>query len=234
MKTVSNTIIKLGIGLPAYGAKISMWHAQMWLTLGAALAQSSNRFELRMLGYVDACGVDVARNRLVADALERDCDWLLMVDADTWTDDGASLLQMISDADRYRRGPGLAAAVVAAAVPRRDPDDTRPTVYRRVPALSRDVADCTRTAFAYTPVAVSGDQLVSVDSVGAALMALNLSFFRTLPPPWFAFKWLTGDTTPFRSEDHVLCERAKDLGWEVLVDPRVDACHLQRPVVTRR
>ncbi len=55
-----NSIIKLGIGLPAYGAKISMWHAQMWLTLGAALAQSSKRFELRMIGYVDACGVDVA------------------------------------------------------------------------------------------------------------------------------------------------------------------------------
>lgn len=232
MKIASSSIIKLGIGLPAYGAKISMWHAQMWLTLGAALGRSSNRFELRMLGYVDACGVDVARNRLVADALERDCDWLLMVDADTWTDDGASLLQMISDAERYNAH--IAVAVVAAAVPRRDPDDTRPTVYRRVASLARDVADCTQTAFAYTPIVVAGDQLMPVDSVGAAMMALNMNFFRGVTPPWFEFKWRPGDVAPFRSEDHVLCERARDAGWEVLVDPRVNACHLQRPVVTRR
>ena len=231
MKIVSNTIIKLGIGLPAYGAKISMWHAQMWLTLGAALAQSSNRFELRMLGYVDACGVDVARNRLVADALERDCDWLLMVDADTWTDDGASLLQMISDAERY--DAHIAVAVVAAAVPRRDPDDTRPTVYRRVIGTKRAGNDA-QEHFVYEPIVVAGDQLMPVDSVGAALMALNLHFLRGVTPPWFEFKWHPGDVAPFRSEDHVLCERARAAGWEVLVDPRVNTCHLQRPVVTRR
>lgn len=219
--------IRLGIGLPAYGAKLSMWHAQMWLTLGATLAQSP-RFELAMFGYVDACGVDVARNRLVEDALKAGCDWLLMVDADTWTDDGGALLQMIADAARRER-----CAIVGAAVPRRDPNDTRPTVYRRVatPGVRTELLD---HAFAYEPIAIAGDALVPVDSIGAAMVAVNLRFLTMTVPPWFKFGWKTGETRPHRSEDHVLCERAIDCGWQVMADPRIVTHHLQRPRVETR
>lgn len=233
---VPPSTIRLGIGLPAYGAKLSMWHAQMWLTLGATLAQSP-RFDLAMFSYVDACGIDVARNRLVEDALKARCDWLLMVDADAWTDDGGALLQMIADADRYGEDPQRrttkSCAIVGAPVPRRDPNDTRPTVYRRITAHA-DRAPLLDMPFAYEPIAVSGDRLVEVDSIGAAMVAVNLNFLALTVPPWFKFLWKPGETRPHRSEDHVLCERAIDCGWAVLADPRVVTHHLQRPRVETR
>ena len=220
--------IKLAIGVPAYGAHVVMWHTRMWLTMGAALANSAERFALVSFDLVDACGIDVARNKLVHDALEKGADWLLMIDADTWAEDGGDILQMISDADKADQAESgwKPVGAVVAPVPRRDPWDTRPMVYARVPEGFRDQL---------VNIDLKPEGLQFVDSAATAMMAINLGFIRGVGwmAPWFSFEWHSSKTPwkPSLSEDHVFCRRVRESGGVILADPRVKAKHLQRPQV---
>jgi hypothetical protein len=103
--------IKLGIALPAYGFKLDVGHAAMWLGLGAALQMTGDKFALTMFTEYHINGIDLCRNTAVYDAMKAGCDWLFMVDADTFhhsggadaaaiADAGVDILQMIRDADR--------------------------------------------------------------------------------------------------------------------------------------
>lgn len=207
--------IKLGFGLPAYGGKIAMQAAEMWLSLGNTLAASEARFEMRMLSLVDTCGIDVARNRLVEEALEKGCNWLLMIDADTWHPDGFDILRMVSEADR------AGAAVVVAPVPRRAPNDTHLMVYQEIEGQ--------RVPFKLEQL---GGQLTPIHSAATALMAINLDFLiaQQIEAPWFKFVWQDG-TTKFLSEDLFFSGRIRAAGGLILADGRYVAKHLQRPEI---
>lgn len=106
-------MIKLGIGLPVYGYKLDAGHAAMWLGLGAMLSHSVDKIQLRMFTEYDINGIDLCRNTIVHDAMTADCDWVFMIDADTFhhsaavdgnadaiADAGVDIIQMIRDADR--------------------------------------------------------------------------------------------------------------------------------------
>ena len=215
-KAMSDTVIKLGIGIPAYGAKISMWAAEMFLSLGSTLAASEQRFSLRMLNFMDVCGIDVARNKLTEEALNQQCDWLLMVDADTFHPDGFDILRMISEADRI---PNTAA--VAAPVPRRAPNDTHLMIYNEVGGERVPVDR-----------AAMPSELFPIRSAATALMAINLKFLREkkIPAPWFEFTWIQG-TTKFLSEDLFFANKMNAAGGTILADGRFVAKHLQRPEI---
>jgi hypothetical protein len=212
-----NGKIILGVGLPAYGAKVAMWQVDMWMQLGFALATSETRFELRATPKLDVCGVDVARNRLVEEAIVTGCDWLLLVDADTWHDEpgcGYDLLQMVSDADRAGD-----VGIVAAPVPRRDPNNTDYMIYDNFPHhMDQKLFD---------------GKLVECETVATALCALNINFIKKrLTPPWFTFEW-TGGTTRFTSEDVLFCRKVLVADGKVMVDGRFRAKHLQRPEILK-
>jgi len=206
--------IVLGVGLPAYGGKIAMWQADMWLQLGWALASSEQRFELRATPKLDVCGVDVARNRLVEEAIELKLDWLLLVDADTWHDKegcGYDLLQMISDADRAGN-----IGIVAAPVPRRDPQNTNYMIYDHFPHhMDQKLYDGVMT---------------ECETVATALCAINVKIARELPLPWFKFEWFDGSLRML-SEDVYFCRKVREAGFKVAVDGRFRAKHLQRPEI---
>jgi hypothetical protein len=193
----------------------------MWLELGSALAQSFERFELAMFGYVDISPVDRARNMLMARAMLASADWLLMVDADTWVesatsaaDAGLSLLRMISDADR------AGATVVGAPVV------CRTTALDDKPKLSvwHGVVQTTQTANPDGLLAVRYQAATSVfgvgecDAIGAACMAINL---HKVGDAHFAF-------TPDLSEDLEFCRQVRAMGGKIIVDGRVRTGHLAR------
>lgn len=105
------TPIKLGIALPAYGFKLDVGHAAMWLGLGAALQITGDKFALTSFTEYHINGIDLCRNTAVYDAMKAGCDWLFMIDADTFhrtggdnadaiADAGVEILQMIRDAHR--------------------------------------------------------------------------------------------------------------------------------------
>ena len=203
--------IKLAVGVPAYGMSITAWQAEMWTKLGFALAHAEARFQLRSFIVVDVCGIDVARNRMVQEAIDADCDWLLMIDADTWHDDGFDLLQMVSTAAHE------GATVVAGPVPRRDPDDPHLMVYN----AAGQVAKLSATV-----------PLVPIASAATAIMAIDLTFVRhKMTPPWFVFEWTEGSTKPTKSEDLVFCERVLNAGGSIRADTRFRANHLGRTPV---
>jgi hypothetical protein len=208
--------IILGLGLPAYGAKVAMWQTDMWLQLGFALATSETRFELRATPKVDVCGVDVARNRLLDESIEAGLDWLLLVDADTWHDDngcGYDLLQMISDADRAGN-----IGIVAAPVPRRDPNNTQFMIYDKFPHhMDQKLYD---------------GRLAECETVATALCAINIRIAKQLRLPWFKFEW-QDDSLRLLSEDVYFCRKVREAGFKVAVDGRFRAKHLQRPEILK-
>jgi hypothetical protein len=215
---MSDPVLNIGLAIPAYGAKVSMWHAEFWMSMGFGLATSEHRFRLRSFGYADTCGVDVARNRLVDEAIEKGCDWLFMLDADTWHEgNGAAydILQMISDAART---PDC--AFVGAPVPCRGPDKIVYSIYDRIPNIM-------------DPSLYLGKQtLTEVDGLGAAICAININFLRekNMPPPWFKFDWIDG-TMKYIGEDLYFCRKVQQYGGRVFVDGRFVGKHMQRPKV---
>jgi hypothetical protein len=105
--------LKLGIGIPAYGFHLDVGHAAMWLGLGAALTEAREKVALHWFAEYHINGIDLCRNTIVYDAMKAGCDWVFMVDADTFHrstgaggiadaigDAGVDIVQMIRDADR--------------------------------------------------------------------------------------------------------------------------------------
>lgn len=222
---MKNDVIRLGIGLPAYGGKIDMNASRMWMSMGFALESASNRFQLVGHSLVDVCGVEVARNRLVEEAIAADADWLLMIDADSWVDDAFSILQGVSSAARS------GAVAYAIPTPRRGGADTHLMIYRDVggvrQALTANELAAAKIAHGDTP----GTALVPVDSAATAMMAFDVRFVREkLAPPWFRFEWKYGTTT-FVSEDLAFCRRLTEAGGRIVADASIVAHHRQRPEV---
>ena len=206
--------IILGIGLPHYGLRSVTWQAEQWITFGFALANAHERFNLRLIDVVDVCGVEVARNQLMHDALKQNVNWLLMVDTDTWHADGFDIVQMISSADRQGY------AVVAVPTPRRGADDTHLMVYRgeeRRPLTPEDLA-------------VEAD-FVEIDSAATSMMAINVDFVKEhMAPPWFRFEWKYG-SLDFGPEDLSFCRRIREAKGKIGATTKFVARHLQRPTV---
>lgn len=211
--------IKLAIGIPAYGGQVSAAHAHMWLELGAMLRGSDERFKLGMFGYADVNGVDRARNYLVAGAMLKECDWLFMIDADTFVeadrrqadiDAGFMILRMISDAER------AGATIVSAPVIRRvaASDKREFAVYRSVPASNQH-----RSGHEALTSLTWDVPLIPAFAVGAACMAINL---HQIGDSMFKF-------TETLSEDLEFCRQIRELGGKILVDTRVRTGHMSRP-----
>ena len=206
--------IKLGLGIPAYGAQLTAEHAQMWLEIGAMLGRSE-RFTLGMFGFADVCPVDKARNYLLAHAMQSGCDWLFMIDDDTFVradrsvddaDAGFFILRMISEAAR------LDAAIVAAPVLHRGRNEYM--VYTEGPNDKPvAVTDLIRAA----PGGHFG-AFFPAHAVATACIAINL---HKIGESMFKF-------TDELSEDLDFCRQIRELGGKILVDTRVRTGHMSR------
>lgn len=227
-------MIRVVFGLPAYGGKSAMWQARMWFSLGVACADNREQFTVRGFPLKDRCGVDVARNELVVEALQaasdedaahpfgQDAAWLLMVDADTWhegdLDGGADILRMIKTAEQMKN-----VAVIAAPVPVRSPGVPKHMVYKygdedwpgtgrkRLRPMAREEWD---------------DRVVECDAIATALFAINLRAVLACPPPWFDYRYLQEGTLLSLGEDVYCCEKLRDRGWRTMVDGRFIAKHV--------
>ena len=206
-------MLKLAIGVPAYGGSVSSAHVKMWLQVGAAIARGKDRgvIEPVMFADIDVAGVERARNILLKTARELKADWLVTVDADTWVANGADLVRMIIEAPKD-------AAIIGAPVRVREGNHENVSgvnIYRHNPENNRyyiatelTLLDLKETVF-------------RVDAIGAAVMAMQLSRI--------------GEST-FRfedgiSEDLCFCAQVRALGGAIYADARVQTFHLARPKV---
>lgn len=206
-------VLKLFIGVPAYGGFVRSETIKMWLELGRSIAEAGDRFELIGIANLDTQPIDRARNFLVAHAMQANADWLLMIDADTWVESitmpdgietaGFQLLRMISQADRAN------VAVVGAPVQRRGGEGLNVTGVPLVgPKISLRVKD--------PPML---PELRSCDSIGAAIMAIRLDKIGEI-----TFKW-----TDTLGEDLNFCKDVREAGGRIYVDGRVKSAHMDRP-----
>lgn len=210
-------VLKLFIGIPAYGGFVRSETTKMWLELGASLADARHRFVLAGFLVIDTQPIDRARNFLVAHAMTAGADWLLMIDADTWvetvathdiavTDDaGFQLLRMISEADK------AGVTVVGAPVQRRGREGLN--------VAGVDLHELQNAPGVKPLVQMHDRTLRSCNSVGAAIMAIRLDKIGEI-----IFQW-----TDLLSEDLNFCKDVREAGGRVFVDGRVKTAHMDRP-----
>lgn len=228
--------IKLGIALPAYGLTLDVGHAAMWLGLGAALASAQELFRLQWMAEYHINGVDLCRNMIVYDAMQAGCDWVLMVDADTFhrsggvdgkvdavADAGVDLLQMIRDGDREKwvvevdqfqpiihtsryNGIALIGAPVRGRGGKPDPC---------VVSLQEDAH--------IIPIEYIRGNVFPVRCIGAACVAINLKWLREHWPkgPWFLMEYNFDERPKYaRSEDYYFCDEARKRRGAIICDGR--------------
>jgi hypothetical protein len=216
-------MLKLAIGIPAYGSALDVGHAGMWCGFGIALQACSDRFTLGSFATYHINGIDHCRNLMVYDALQADCDWLLMVDADTYHfggveaigDNGVDMLQMVMDG--HRRD----AALIGAPVRARKVESDAFVVY-----LKRN------DRFVLADEEYFAGKIAAADRIGGAFTAINLNWLRAYWPvsPWFKMTHSEGKERPHTvtSEDYFFCDGARGRGGLVLCDGRFTPSHVAR------
>jgi hypothetical protein len=251
-------VIKLGIAIPCYGSKLDVGHAAMWLGLGAALGISQDKFKLQWMSEYHINGIDLCRNTAVWDAMQASCDWVFMIDADTFHrstgdngvcdavgDAGVDIIQMIRDADRGQYAvdgelrdiemPMLSTTLTAGH---------NGIALIGAPVHGRGVGDagvCVQRleidadghyrAGRQASLGSLAGKVQAVGRIGGACIAVNCGWLRQHWPkgPWFEMEHdYTARPRNARGEDYSICDGIYRRGGVVLCDGRFVPAHVDR------
>lgn len=195
-------------GVPAYRGQVHHGHVLQMASLAGAVMSARGTVSLRGMLFPDSCFVQWSRNYMLYTALQDGADWLLMCDADTYTDDATNLIRMVRDADRS------GAAVVAAPYKIRGGSGY---AVARKPG-----GQLAREDFA--------GQLLEVDRIATGCMAVRCGWIREQWPeqPWFDARPTTGaDGSPrMLGEDISFCDGVRQRAGTVLADGRFEPFHV--------
>lgn len=75
----------------------------------------------------------------------------------------------------------------------------------------------------FSPVSASGS-LQKVDRVGGGCLLIQRKVFEKIKPPWFS---IVEGPNGYLSEDFYFCEKAREAGFEIWLDPAVRPWHLE-------
>lgn len=208
---------RIFIALPAYDFKVSL---KLAISL-ARFAQSAPEHGIKIqLGSICGCSVvSRARNLLAQDFLESDCTDLLFIDSDI-NFEPEDVLRLMAWGSDPSRG-------IVAAVPRTRSENK---VYIATLDHDEETNDLT----------MNGMGLVRAKRVATAFMLVRREVFETLAkehPEWqyddlrsdrrltamFDFK-LTPEG--YIGEDFLFCDRAREHGFEVWIDPSITLGHM--------
>lgn len=205
---------KLFIAIPAYDFKVSVKMLGSLIQFSRAADQHGVAYAL---GTISGCSVvSRARNLLVSDFMESGCDTLLFIDADmTFNPD--DIFRLLA----WTATKGIAGGVGCAR-------KKQTTYYSK---LDTD---------ADGNIAMDTMGLVRASHIGTGFMMVQRAVFETLitsHPEWkyydasadrtlhsvFDFK-----STPdgYIGEDYLFCERAREHGFEVWIDPTIKLGHM--------
>ena len=202
--------------LPAYDFKVSL-----------KLAISLTRFATRAMQHgIDIqigsiCGCSVvsrARNLLAQDMLESNCDYLMFIDSDINFEPDDIFRLMAWGADP-KKG-------IVAGVPR-----TRSEVKTYIATLDYDENN---------ELTMNGMGLVRAKRVATAFMLVRRDVFETLDaahPEWRYEDTRSNRSIPcmfdfmktdegYIGEDYLFCDRAREHGFEVWIDPAIKLGHM--------
>jgi glycosyltransferase involved in cell wall biosynthesis len=204
------------IALPAYDFKVSLKLAVSLARFAQAAPQHGIDIQI---GSICGCSVvSRARNLLVKDMLESDCDYLIFIDSDI-NFEPEDILRLMAWASDPRKG-------IVAAVPRTRSEDK---VY--IANLDYDERN---------ELTMNGMGLVRAERVATAFMMVRREVFVTMEaahPDWKYYDKRSDRVLPclfdfklteegYIGEDFLFCDRARELGFEVWVDPSVTLGHM--------
>ena len=238
-------MIRLGIGIPAYGSKLDFGHAAMWLGVGAALWQANDKVKLQWMTEYHINGIDLCRNTIVYDAMQAGCDWVLMIDSDTFHrttgdngvcdaigDAGVDIIQMVRDADRgqYPHWDGEKHVLTPIEM-----GDRNGIALIGAPVRGRGVGDtgvCVQLSDgSQFPLEQLAGKLTHVWRIGGACIAVNLKWLREYWPkgPWFEMEHnYEGRPKNARGEDYAICDGIWKRKGVVICDGRFVPSHVDR------
>jgi hypothetical protein len=207
----------LFVALPAYDHKLSL---KLAISL-ARFAQTAPQHGISIhFGSICGCSVvSKARNRLVADFLESDATDLLFIDSDINFEPEAILRLMAFGGQDKKKG-------IVAGVPRVRDKDTR-----YITNLGYD---------GEKNLTMNGMGLVQAEDVATAFMWVRREVFEEMGeahPEWTYWDDAAGrDQTAFFhfevrprgyiGEDFLFCERTRELGYQVWIDPSITLGHM--------
>jgi len=204
------------IALPAYDFKVS-------LKLAVSLARfaqqaAAHGIELH-IGSICGCSVvSRARNLLAQDLLESKCDYLMFIDSDI-NFEPEDVFRLMAWGTDPKKG-------IVAAVPR-----TRSETKTYIANLDHDENN---------QLTMNNMGLVSAKRVATAFMLVRREVFEQMSaahPEWnyydtrsnrmlnAMFDFLVTDEG-YIGEDFLFCDRARELGFEVWIDPTISLGHM--------
>ena len=204
------------IALPAYDFKVSLKLAVSLARFAQAAPQHGIDIQI---GSICGCSVvSRARNLLVQDLLEGQCDYLLFIDSDI-NFEPDDILRLMAWGTDPKKG-------IVAAVPRvRSVDKTY------IATLDYDENN---------QLTMNGMGLVRAERVATAFMLVRREVFTTMieaHPEWKYYDHRAEKTVPclfdfmlteegYIGEDFLFCDRTRELGFEVWVDPSITLGHM--------
>lgn len=206
----------LFIALPAYDFKVSL---KLAISL-ARFAQAAPQHGITIqIGSICGCSVvSRARNLLAQDLLESQCDYLLFIDSDI-NFEPDDILRLMAWGSDPKKG-------IVAAVPRTRSEDK---VY--IANLDYDENN---------ELTMNRMGLVRATRVATAFMLVRREVFETMVeahPEWKYYDKRSDRVVPclfdfkladegYIGEDFLFCDRVRDLGFEVWVDPSITLGHM--------
>jgi len=204
------------IALPAYDFKVSL---KLAISL-ARFAQEAPQHGIDVqIGSICGCSVvSRARNLLVQDMLESQCTDLLFIDSDI-NFEPADVFRLLAWTSDPKKG-------IVAGVPR-----TRSTDKVYIATLDHDE---------HNDLTMNGMGLVRAKRVATAFMMVRRNVFETLDaahPEWRYNDARSKRTVPcifdfalteegYIGEDYLFCDRAREHGFEVWIDPTIKLGHM--------
>ena len=206
----------LFIALPSYDFKVSL---KLAISL-ARFAQAAPKHGIDIqIGSICGCSVvSRARNLLAQDMIDSKCDFLIFIDSDI-NFEPEDILRLMAWATEPKKG-------IVAGVPR-----TRSSTKTYIANLEQDEDGS---------VTMNGMGLVRAERVATAFMMVRREVFVSMEaahPEWryydarsdrmltcmFDFKL---SEEGYIGEDYLFCDRARELGFEVWVDPTITLGHM--------
>jgi len=206
----------LFIALPAYDFKVSL---KLAISLAQFAQQAQQHGVSIQIGSICGCSVvSRARNLLAQDMLDSDCTDLMFIDSDI-NFEAADLFRLMAWTSDPSKG-------IVAGVPR-----TRSTTKTYIGTLDYDDNN---------ELTMNRMGLVRAKRVATAFMMVRRDVFEKLNdahPEWRYYDERSERTVPcifdfmktdegYIGEDYLFCDRAREAGFEVWVDPTIKLGHM--------
>jgi hypothetical protein len=204
------------IALPAYDFKVSLKLAVSLAKFAQAAPQHGIEIQI---GSICGCSVvSRARNLLAQDLLDSKCDYLMFIDSDI-NFEPEDIMRLMAWGSDPKKG-------IVAAVPR-----TRSETKTYIANLDYDENG---------ELTMNGMGLVRAERVATAFMLVRREVFEQMVeahPEWMYYDKKTDRMIPclfdfmlteegYIGEDYLFCDRARELGFGVWVDPSITLGHM--------